>query len=108
MAQVHFYGYVSNLESQFIRSESRIQSKSGVTYYTTDFYEAAPEAQQKLALDFPPDSRVGPIPADEMPDFDAVPLKSVDPDPLNGQPGGGVEAATTSILRLFAITRLSP
>ena len=98
---MEFYRYVSSSEMGRIRETRQIGSRSGVTYFSPDRYDDAQEAYRRLALPRPPDFRVGPIPDDEMPDFDVVPLMSVgfvDPNRL----GGGTEAATSRPVRLFA------
>lgn len=99
MAQTQFYRYVGDKEADSINEKKEIKSKSGVTWYTPDRYDTADEAQKKLALPNKPARRVGPIPADEMADFDHCPLRPV--SPRFGQPGGGVEAAATKPVWLF-------
>lgn len=103
MGQTVYYRYVSSPEAQHIKTERRIKSRrSPITYFSPDFYDAADEAYVKLALLERPECRVGPIPADEMPDFDVValePVGFVDPN----RPGGGVQGATSKEIRLFDI-----
>lgn len=102
MAEVGFYRYVSAGELASLRRSRTIQSQSGVTYFTPERYDDPQEAYRKLASYAVPEHRIGPIPADEMPDFDQVPLRPVgfkDRD----RPGGGVEAATSKPVHLFSI-----
>ncbi len=106
MAQTQFYRYISQGELNEIRNTKTIQSKSGVTYFTPDRYDNAQEARLKLALPFLPEYRIGPIPADEVPDFDSVPLGSV-PYVDMERPGGGFEGATTMPLYLFGVYNLT-
>ena len=102
MAEVGFYRYISAGELQSIRSDRVIRSMSGVTYFSPDRYDDPGEAQGKLALPQQPDYRLGPLPADERPDFAASPLQPV--GYIDSQrPGGGVEGATIKPIYLFAI-----
>src|SRR6266852_1604253 len=96
--------YVSDAEKQFIEQERMIMSKAGSTWFTPDRYETAADAQRYLVLPTTRPWRIGPIPADEMPDFDKVPLRPV--AAKSGQPGGGAECATTRPVYLYAIARL--
>jgi len=95
MAQIMFYRYISHPgEVKQICNERKIKSmnpKAQGTWFTTTRYEDPDEAQDKLALFTKPTHRIGPIPANGMPDFD-IPLRPV--APANSQPGGGVEALT--------------
>lgn len=91
-------------ELHYVRNNRQILARSGVTYFTPDQYDNPDEAQRMLAMRHRPEYRIGPVPADEMPDFDAVPLQSVgfvDPS----RPGGGVEAATSGTVYLFGAYR---
>lgn len=106
MAQTLYYRYVSLAEAQAVRTRRLIQSRRGITYYTPDFYDDPNEAYVKLGLPDIPDCRVGPIPADEMPDFDVVPLRPVDFVDVN-RLGGGVQVATSKEVRLFDIYEFS-
>ena len=108
MGQIYFYRYVSEPEYRSIMANRVIVSWTGRTYFTPDRYQSAAEAQRKLALGDLPAYRIGPVPADELPDFDEVKLQTVRPDPILGLPGGGVEAATTQITSLFNPVRLEP
>lgn len=101
-----FYRYVRTVEKLAIESEKCIKSASltGITWFTPDRYDTQSEAQMYLALPARPDHRVGPIPADEMPAFDHARLRVV--QPFGGQPGGGLECATTDELHLFDLFAL--
>ena len=102
---VAFYRYMSYpSEVSQVTGERKVQSTNPTTqfatWYTTIRYDSAVTAQQELALSKSPTHRVGPIPANEMPDFD-ISLRSV--APAFGHPGGGVEARTKSPVWLFGI-----
>ncbi|MDI6815515.1 MAG: hypothetical protein QMC90_05530 [Dehalococcoidales bacterium] len=102
MAQVMFYRYISHPgEVKQIRNERKIKSANPQgTWFTTVRYKDPDEAQRKLALSKAPTHRVGPISADEMPDFD-IPLRPV--APANNQPGGGVEARIKGEVWIFGL-----
>jgi len=100
-----YYRYVSDAERQFIERNQMILSKAGLTWFTPDRYETAAEAQRYLVLPTPQPWRIGPIPADEMPDFDKVPLRPV--ASKNNQPGGGAECATTRPVYLYGVAKLA-
>lgn len=55
-------------------------------------------------MDYLPTYRVGPIPSDELPDFDDTPLSVV--EAAYGESGGGLQAATTQTKYLFDITAI--
>lgn len=78
-----------------IKDERKIQNMSvaagALTYYSPTRYSNVGHAQRDLALPSPPTHRVGPVPEPVMPTF-RVPLRIV--GAANGQPGGGLEAAT--------------
>lgn len=102
---VAFYRYVSSpMEVNQVVKERKIQSMNPTTQYATWYtptrYDDPHDAQRELALGKLPTYRVGPIPADEMPDFD-IGLRAV--APAFGQPGGGVEARTKSPVWLFGL-----
>ena len=100
-----FYRYVGEQEKDFIEKNAMIKSKSSRgTYFTTNRHSSAAEAQQELALSRPPEYRIGPIPADEMPDLDKVPLQPA--GLYKRQSGGGVEGATTHPVYLYSVERL--
>jgi len=100
---IFFYRYVGDAEKQYIDQNKMIRSQSGKTYFSPDLYETATDARQRLALPALPAWRVGPIPADEMPDFDAVALQAA--SPKYGQPGGGLECATNHTVYLLGFSR---
>lgn len=108
MPRAEFYRYLSNpWEIDQIINGRKIQSldRQGQpspkgTWYTPIRYEKDADAQQELALQYMPTHRVGPIPADKMPDFD-IPLRPVATTPYG--PGGGVEARTKGIVWLFGL-----
>ncbi len=79
--------------------------RTETTWFTPNRYDAPVTAQLELALRSIPTHRVGPIPADELPDLDATSLRAV--APAFGYPGGGVEGATTGETRLFGIMDLA-
>jgi hypothetical protein len=107
MPQAVFYRYVDALERSQIMREKRIAPGPGqiCKYYTPNRFDTAVDAQRYLALHYTPEFRIGPIPADEVPDFDHVQLRTIAPS--NGQPGGGREVATTQTLYLFDFFRLT-
>lgn len=98
------YRYVSSAEKEFIEHQGIILSRSRITYFTPDRYDDPSEAQAKLALADVPEWRIGGIPEGQMPDFDALSLRVV--NPAYRQPGGGVQCATSRPVYLFAMTRL--
>ena len=106
MSQVVFYRYVDDVEEAVIRAMGMIAPapSSLSKWYTPDRYDTGLEAQQYLALRNTPTYRIGPIPSDEIPDPDHVQLRVV--APAFGQPGGGLEVATTKTHYLFEIRRL--
>ena len=101
-----FYRYVNQEERDFIEREGMIKSRSSRgTFFTTRRYDTSAKAQKDLALERPPKYRIGPIPGDEMPEFDK---RSLQPVGVSGsQPGGGLEGATAHAVYLFAVTPLS-
>jgi hypothetical protein len=98
-----YYRYVDERERRFIEDNRFVMSKSGFTFFTPDRYDTAAEAQKYLALPAPQPWRIGPIPADEMPDLE-VPLRPV--GVANGQPGGGTECATVKPVYLYSVSKL--
>lgn len=101
---LEFYRYVSNPdEIKQMLEQRRIQStnpKGRITWYTTVRYDDPVVAQRELALSRAPTHRIGPIPADVMPSFDAGPR---DVAPLGGKSGGGLEARTPSPVFVFGL-----
>ena len=106
MGQIVFYRYVDDSEEVIIRNEGKIAPAPGSVskWYTPDRYDTGLEAQRYLALRYTPTYRIGPIPSDELPDPDHVQLRVT--APAFGQPGGGLEVATTDTHYLFEIRRL--
>ena len=102
--ETSYYRYVGDAEKKSIEDEGTIQSKYALTWFTPDRYDSAVEAKKCLALSSPPNWRIGPVPSGEMPDFDKVPLRPV--APANGEPGGGVECATSRPVYLFKMVQL--
>lgn len=102
MRQTGYYRYVGEAELAYIRANREVRSLSGVTYFTLDRYDDPDEAQRFLALERRPQFRVGPLPEDEMPEFDALPLQDVEFKGAD-RPGGGTEVATTATVSLFGV-----
>jgi len=104
VARLGFYRYTDDSEAAIIQEQGCIESAPNGTckWYTPNRFESGIEAQRYLALAYTPTHRIGPIPADELPDFDHASLRLVAPS--FGQPGGGLEAATTQPHYLFTIT----
>jgi hypothetical protein len=99
-----YYRYVSDAEKEFIEQNRMILSKAGSTWFTPNRYETASDARRYLALPTTQPWMIGPIPADEMPDFDAAALRPV--APANGESGGGTECATSKPVYLYGVVRL--
>lgn len=95
MPPVTFYRYISySPEVNQIRTQRKVQTtnpSAAGTWFTPIRYDDSYTAQQELALSQTPTHRVGPIPGDQMPDFD-IGLRPVAPG--KNTPGGGVEART--------------
>jgi hypothetical protein len=107
MARVEFYLYIfdpeGNKEVKQIREKRKIKTanpKAQGTWFTTTRYDKPNKAQRELALSEEPTHRVGPIRADEMPDF-TIPLRPV--APANNQPGGGVEVQVKDEIWIFGL-----
>jgi hypothetical protein len=62
------------------------------TWYTSIRLDDPQAAQQALSLKSRPAHRIGPVPDSKL-TFNAIPLRNA--IPLYGQPGGGIEGATT-------------
>ena len=105
MAQTFYYRYVGQSEADYIAQYCKIRSNSGITWFTPIRYDNPAQAQQQLAMPSTPTHRVGPIPADELPDLDAAPLRPV--GPKYGHPGGAVEGATSQETYVYGIIDLS-
>ena len=107
MPELMFFRYADDNEATLIKFYNRIEPKPSAKYkwYTPDFFETGTDAKHLLALDYTPTHRIGPIPESYF-DFDHQPLKAVEPDDDNGEPGGGLEAATTKVVHLFSMARI--
>ena len=106
LAMPAFYRYVDDSEKTFVERNHFIMSRSGFTWFTPDVYNSAAQAKAMLALDQVPVWRIGPIRAEDMPDFDHCALRTV--GPTADEDGGGWECATTMRVVLFTVTRLEP
>lgn len=106
MARIVFYRYADDVEAALVYENRRIESGPNQTckWYSPDRYESGADARRFLSLSYTPTHRIGPIPADDLPDFDHTDLQGVLPN--FGQPGGGLQAATTKTFYLFDITRI--
>lgn len=106
MAQVMFYRYTDHVEAALIHQYNKIELGPNQTckWYTPDRYDTGADAQRFLAMHYTPTYRIGPIPSDELPDFDHSQLRVV--GAANGQPGGGLEASTTKTMYLYDITAI--
>jgi hypothetical protein len=69
------------------------------TWFTPTRFNDPAAAQQLLALDYVPQYRVGPIRADEMPDFDVHGPQII--QPVGNFPGGAIEVCTTQPVFIF-------
>jgi hypothetical protein len=110
MPQDLYYRYASHqAEFDQLREERLIRSTNplgaGKTWYAPTRYDDPLLAQADLALKRPPARRFGPIPADEMPDFDINGPQPV--QPAYGQPGGGIEVCTTGRVFIFGCYNLA-
>jgi hypothetical protein len=105
MANDGWYRYVSAAERQNIALTLQVASKFGVTWYALQRLDTWQDIQRRFALEGPPRThRVGAFYSDELPSFDAVPQRTVQPQKLeNGtwMPGGGTEAATREPHHIF-------
>jgi hypothetical protein len=106
VAQLTFYRYTDAKEAAIIQEQGRIDRAPHQTckWYSPNRFESGEEARRYLALAYTPTYRIGPIPQDELPDFDHAPLRVIGPN--FGMPGGGLEAATTQPFYLFSMTPL--
>lgn len=102
---IEFYRYISMKEEvNQIHREKKIKtinSKAEGTWFTIIRYDESDEAQKMLSLPNKPTYRIGPVPAEQMPSFDVIPLRHV--APAHGQPGGGIEACTSGEIRIFGL-----
>ena len=98
MANEGWYRYVSAVEKTSIERDLTIKSASGTTWYALQRLTDWSDVQEILALEDPRrDHRVGPLYGDELPAFDVVPQRTVQPQKLKSGKwvsGGGTEAAT--------------
>jgi hypothetical protein len=106
VAQLTFYRYTDDYEAAIIQEQARIDRAPHQTckWYSPNRFESGVEAQRYLALGYTPTHRIGPVPQDEMPDFDHAALRLTGPN--FGEPGGALEAATTQPLYLFTTTAI--
>jgi len=99
MANEGWYRYVSAAERTSIEGDLSIKSRSGTTWYALQRLTDWSDIQEILALEDPQrDSRIGPLYSDELPAFDVVPQRTVQPQKLKSGTwvsGGGTEAATS-------------
>lgn len=104
MAQEVYYRYfVHPSEIAQLRREHMVLTSNphngSKTWYTPTRFADPVVAQQLLAIANVPLYRVGPIPADEMPDFDVHGPQRI--QPAGGMPGGAIEVCTTQPAYLF-------
>jgi hypothetical protein len=108
MANDAWYRYVSAAERLNIEQTLEVRSNSGTTWYALERLDNWSDIRRLLALDDPPrTNRVGVFYSDELPKFDAVRQRAVQPQKLkNGTwvPGGGTEAATYQPHPLFGFS----
>lgn len=106
MAQMVFYRYTDDYEANLIRQSRQIAPAPGqrTKWYTTDLYLSGADAKEYLSMRFTPTHRIGPIPADELPDLDSPSLRVV--ARKFGNHDGGLEAATSESVYLFNITSI--
>lgn len=108
MPPVLFYRYVGPNEMAEIRRIGIIKSNRRLeTWWTTLRTDDPDEARNLLALPYSCEYRVGPVPPDEMPDFDHTPLEPV--PAVGPSPGEALQAATTNAVYVtYWITRVPP
>lgn len=109
MPQEQFYRYFSHsAEWERLHRDRIIQSTNpyggGRSWYTNERTADLVAIRARLALPSSPRFRVGPVPRDEMPDFDICDARRVEPG--YGQPGGGLEYCTTEPVHLFGLYNL--
>jgi hypothetical protein len=111
MANDLWYRYVGQPERASIEATLEVRSKSGTTYYALQRMDRWADVQRLLAVDGSPRTdRVGGFYSDELPGFDAVPQRTVQPQKLKSGiwvPGGGTEAATTKRHYLFGFGKVT-
>jgi len=105
MANDAWYRYVSAAERLNIEQTSEVRSKSGTTWYALQRLDNWTDIQRLLSLEDPRRTyRVGAFYSDELPQFDDVPQRTVQPQKLkNGtwMSGGGTEAASSKPHHVF-------
>lgn len=107
------FRYISDAEMASIRVRAEVRSLSGYTWFACSppsFYQTAAEVRERLAVSDLREFSIGPIPADEAPEWDHVPPRTVAPQQLadgTWVPGGGTEAATTQAFLPFNFRRLA-
>lgn len=104
MAQDVYYRYFShpNELEQLHRERMVLTSnpyRGHRTWFTPTRFSDAARAQRLLAIENLPLHRVGPIPADEMPDFNVHGPRIV--QPAGNMPGGATEVCTTEPIYIF-------
>lgn len=88
-----FYRYMSEAEVAAIRRTGLLRGgRPEETFWTTDYYESADEAQERLALRERPEKRVWFRITNEP----AMERKNTRVAPDEGQPGGGTEYMTAA------------
>jgi len=97
-----YYRYISKDELISIFKKFKVESLSGITYFTYERFDDANEAQRRLALSKRPEYRIGPIPEEHMP---YIPYKGTVP-PTKSAPGGAPEIYITE--PLFLVPELDP
>jgi len=99
----YYYRYTGDAEKAYIDSQRLIQSLSGLTYLTPDYYDSAGEAERLLAMPARPIWRIGPIPGETLPEVDVSPRRVV---PRFGKTGGGREIAVRGAIPYPEAARL--
>ena len=110
MATEGWYRYVGSSERSYIRRNLEVQSRYGTTWYALQRLTDWSDIQEDLALEDPPrECRVGPFFSDELPAFDKVPPRTVQPQKLRSGrwvSGGGSEAATSQPHYVYGAARV--
>lgn len=104
MAQDVYYRYFSHSEELDQLRNGRVVLTSNPhngykTWFTPTRFSDPSLAQRLLAIQRVPQHRVGPIPADEMPDFNVHGPQIV--QPVGNMPGGATEVCTTQPVYIF-------
>lgn len=103
LVPVIYYRYVGAEEMWSIQEDGWIQSRSGITWLTRDYYEKAEDAQRWLALPQRPVFRAGPIYDHQLPWFAVEPRRVA---PGYGEPGGGWECAVEQAIPVFHLKKM--